>query len=138
MILLILAVIWFAGVLYWDVQTDFKKWKLGIPVKHRKEAIVRSLLLAPVFIGLIWNYLPTNFGRTIYYSFVTLGLMFSIWWELFDGFYNKKRGYSWRFNGTVDPDDSKLDRILYGLNNTQETILKWGLILIFLILYLVT
>lgn len=62
----------------------------------------------------------------------------AIWWEFFDGFYNKIRGFSWRFNGTVDPDDSFLDKLLYKLSPSQETILKWGLIIIFTTLYILT
>jgi hypothetical protein len=59
-----------------------------------------------------------------------------VWWELFDGFYNKMRGFKWRFNGTIDADDSKLDQFLYKIGDTWEGILKIGLILISLIAYI--
>lgn len=60
-----------------------------------------------------------------------------LFWELFDGFYNKIRGFSWRFNGSKDEDDSWLDKLLYNLSPKQQMLLKWGLISIFTTLYII-
>jgi len=68
---------------------------------------------------------------------VILGMQGAWWWEFFDGFYNKLRGFSWRFNGSHDPDDSKLDKFLYHLTRRKQTYLKWGLIILFTTLYII-
>lgn len=137
-ILPVIAAIYFLAMLWIDVHSDYHKWLSEIPVKHTKEAIIRVAFLSPTYILLaipkmtpyfnLWNYLLT--------TLVVAGVIFSVWWELFDGFYNKIRGLKWRFNGSVDPDDSKLDKFLYGISDTWEGILKIGLIFLFLILYI--
>jgi hypothetical protein len=85
MVNIILAALCFGGVLWWDVSSDYRKWLKGIPINHFKEGVIRSLLLVPstLLLGLpdiiSWQ---TAFGAL---------LQFSVWWELFDGWYNKKR-----------------------------------------------
>lgn len=127
-----LAFFCFGLVLWWDVKTDYRRWKNKKPINHKTDWLIRVLLISPSIVLLsfpsfhIWN---------IVFASLLEGFLF---WELFDGFYNKLRGFSWRFNGTIDPDDSFLDRILYKLTPIQETILKWGLILISALLYILT
>ena len=134
----IFAALWFAGVLRWDILSDYDKWKKHIPVNHTKEAVKRGLLLLPTFALLLWPKLatPNTFWYIVAEITVVTGVMFSIWWELFDGWYNKLRGFKWRFNGSVDEDDSVLDRFLYNIGDTWEGILKWGLIITFLLTYI--
>lgn len=122
--MIILSIIYFFGILGWDISSDYKKWKKDIPINHTKDALLRILLLLPAIIGLSLH----NFS--ILMLLIATTMVFSWWWELFDGIYNKIRGLSWRYNGSFDPDDSKLDTFLYHLNTTQETLLKWGLILL--------
>ena len=129
----IIAILWYFGFLYWDVKSDYKKWLQQLPVKHGKEAVQRGLLLMPSFILLMWN---TDW--TIWNGISALLLMGSAYWELFDGWYNKLRGFKWRFNGSVDPDDSLLDKFLYKIGDTWEGVLKIGLILASLTFYLLT
>src|SRR5688572_28920435 len=105
-IYILFGFLWFIGVLWWDVQSDYEKWKKEIPIKHTKEMLIRCALLAPAGTALwIGNF-----------SLATLPIvpimMGSWWWEFFDGWYNKKRDKPWRFNGSVDPDDSRLDSFL--------------------------
>jgi hypothetical protein len=128
----ILAIIWFFLVLKWDVNTDFKKWKENKPIKHTKEGIIRALLLLPSVVLLT---LP---DFTIWKLLAAASLEASVWWELFDGLYNKKRGFKWRFNGSQEPDDSRLDKFLYHLSDSKETLLKWGLIILSLCGYIVS
>lgn len=126
----IIATIWFLGVLWWDIWSDYKRWKLKIPINHTDEWVLRAVLLLPAVLLLV-------IGDVSIQKFVAATfLVASAWWEFFDGFYNKIRGFSWRFNGTVDPDDSWLDSILHTLKPVQELILKWGLIIVFTILYI--
>lgn len=128
----LIALIWFVGVLYWDVSTDYKKWKKKKPVDHTTDWLLRGLLIIPSTVLLS---LPEITLQRIGAALLMQGFL---WWELFDGFYNLMRGFSWRFNGTVDPDDSFLDKILHKLSPLQETILKWGLIIIFTSLYILS
>src|SRR5690606_33101385 len=129
---------WFAGVLRWDLLSDIDKWNKDIPVNHTREAVVRTLLLFPTFALLLWPKLvtPDGFWMIIVEGTVTTGVIFSVWWEIFDGLYNKYRGFKWRFNGSVDADDSLLDQFLYKIGDTWEGILKIGLIITFLISYI--
>jgi len=126
------ATIWFILVLWWDVWTDYKRWQRKIPINHVDEWVLRIVLLAPTIHLLSLPYDPV-------WIFLPASLMVgALWWELFDGFYNKIRKFPWRFNGTVDPDDSWLDKILHKLSPLQETILKWGLIVISTTLYILS
>lgn len=128
----ILSAIGFAGVLWWDVISDYKKWKKKIPINHRNQLILRAFLLIPSILLLVMPY------ESVWQILAAIGMQGAIWWEFFDGFYNKIRGFPWRFNGTKDPDDSFLDKFLYKLSPLQETILKWGLITIFTTLYILS
>lgn len=132
MIYLILGILLFVGILWWDITSDYHKWKRNIPINHTKEMIIRCFLLTPSALC-FWLY---NFSLT---SLPIIILMQGAWyWEFFDGFYNKIRGKDWRFNGTLDNDDSRLDSFLYHLNNKQEAMLKWGLITLFTGGYIIT
>lgn len=140
MILITLAFILFFLVLRWDVYSDYKKWKNGIPVNHKKEALIRGVLLLPsisllVLVKLIGN--SFTFSNLILYLFLTVGMLGSLWIEFFDGWYNSLRGFKWRFNGSVDEDDALTDRILYKIGDFWEGVLKIGLILLFTVLYFI-
>jgi hypothetical protein len=130
--MILLGILSFILVLVWDVLSDYRKWVNKIPVKHTYEALIRGLLLIPSFVFLV---LPKEQSITLY--FTTAALISSVWWELFDGFYNKIRGFKWRFNGSRDPDDSKLDMFLYNIGDTWEGVLKISLIILFLTFYII-
>lgn len=137
--MIILSLILFFIVLGWDLRSDYKKWKEGVHVKHTKEALTRGLLLIPaISLLVVPKVINTSFWYFLWVSTVSVGLYGSLWWELFDGIYNKLRGFKWRFNGSVDSDDSKLDRFLYKIGDFWEGVMKVGLILLFLILYITT
>lgn len=127
---ILLASILFFTVLYLDIQSDYKKWKDNKPVNHLKEWIFRALFLVPSILLLSLPNFP------IWKLLVASLLEGALFWELFDGFYNKIRGFSWRFNGSKDKDDSWLDKLLYNLSPKQQMLLKWGLISIFTTLYI--
>jgi hypothetical protein len=127
---IILAILSFAAVLYWDVKSDFNKWKKGLPVKHKKEMLIRCLLLTPTTLFLtLANFSLINIPLAIL-------MQGAWWWELFDGFYNKIRGFSWRFNGSEDDDEADTDELLRQLKPQEQAILKWGLITLFTTLYI--
>lgn len=128
----IIAALGFIGVLWWDIISDYKQWKKKIPINHGNQLVLRAFLLIPSILLLVLPY------ESISNVLAAICMEGAIWWEFFDGFYNKIRGFSWRFNGSKDPDDSFLDKFLYKLSPVEETILKWGLIIIFTILYILT
>ena len=125
------AYFWLFLILYFDVITDYNKWVKDIPVKHTKEAIIRIILLTPSVLSLLC---PLNFngmGDFLLRLIIVYGAILSIYWEFFDGFYNNIRGFKWRFNGSVDEDDSFLDKFLYKIGDFWEGVLKWILIIFF-------
>lgn len=128
----IIAALGFVGVLWWDIISDYKQWKKKIPINHGNQLVLRAFVLIPSILLLVLPY------ESIFNVLAAICMEGAIWWEFFDGFYNKIRGFSWRFNGSKDPDDSFLDKFLYKLSPVEETILKWGLIIIFTILYILT
>jgi hypothetical protein len=67
---------------------------------------------------------------------VSVFMIGSFYWLFFDGLYNSFRGFSWWFNGSVDPDDSLLDRILMKMEDWQEALLKIGLFASSIFLYI--
>lgn len=132
MVSIALAILWFIGVLWWDVTSDYKKISNNIPIKHTRDMIIRSLLMAPSALG-FWL---TNFSLI---SLPIIVFMQEAWyWEFFDGLLNTKRGQSWRFNGSHDPDDSKMDSFLYHISSAKQALLKWGLIILFTSGYIIT
>lgn len=133
---IIISALAFKKVLLWDVNSDYQKWKDKIPVKHTKEWFDRALRLIPSFIFLYIPLVNSSLWSLVISFLVVFGVIFSVWWELFDGLYNRKRGFRWRFNGSIDSDDPFLDKFLYKIGDKKEAILKLGLISIFTILYL--
>ncbi len=136
-ICLLVAIVSFYLVLRWDVYSDVKKWHLfnttgdsKYLVKHTKEAVLRAVLLIPTSILL---FLPE---RSLIQIPIIIAMIIAWWWEFFDGLYNKKRGFTWRFTGSDDPDDAKSDDFLQKLTFKQQAMLKWGLIVIFTGLYI--
>lgn len=129
--IIILSILWVIGVLIWDLLSDFKKWKKDIPVKHTDEALLRVLILLPAIAG----FSAPDFDPLTMVS--AAAMIFSWWWEFFDGFYNKLRGFSWRFNGSHDDDDPVLDEFLYKFSAKQQMLLKWSLIILTTILYII-
>lgn len=105
MLSILLGIIWFAGVLYWDVIDDYIKWKQNIALNHTKEAIIRGLLLLPTIVALSVNEFD-------FFKLVIVLLMVFLWWLfLFDGIYNHIRGFNWWFLGSVDDNDALTDKL---------------------------
>lgn len=134
----ILSLISFFIVLKWDVNSDYKKWLDKKPVNHFKESLIRIVYLIPSVCFLAYPKIINiqNFWYVLLQILQSSLLLSALWWELFDGWYNKKRKFKWRFNGSVDLDDSKSDKFLYKIGDFWEGFLKIILILLFLLLYI--
>jgi hypothetical protein len=131
------AIVWFTVLLLNDVESDYAKIMAHKAINHTKEALVRMLwMLPPTFLlcvpieGFAALKVIETFG-------IALALQLAVWWEFFDGLLNRKRDKPWRYNGSIDPDDPKTDTFLHYLTDRQEAHLKWGLIMIFLTLYVI-
>lgn len=135
MIGILLGIITFAVVMYLDIQSDYKRLESNT-INHKRGAIVRTLALLPTFGCFYFPLENIQWWYWLLKGFIVIGLLASVWWEFFDGFLNLKRKKSWRYNGSDDSDDSKTDNILQKLSPKQQTVLKWGLISIFTILYI--
>lgn len=128
----ILAFLLFAGVLYWDVTTDYKKWKENKPVKHFKEGVLRALLLVPSILLLALPHLSL-------WKIVTAAAMeAAIWLLLFDGFYNRLRGFDWWFLGSVDEDDAWWDKLQRKIPLKLLKVIKISLPLVAILIYALT
>ena len=131
--LLIIGIIWFLVVMGADLYSDYEKWLNQRVVKHTLEAWERGIFLLPsiVFICFhfdvsIWKYIDF----AIFEAF--------LYWMFFDGIYNKIRGFDWWFFGSFgDPGgDAKLDIFQKKLGLTGTKILKFGGVIITLILFI--
>lgn len=128
---IIIAILLVLGVLTWDLISDISKWRQGVPVSHTIEAVVRMALLIPaaLLLSLKQNKVWLVFAVSVF-------MIGSFYWLFFDGLYNSFRGFGFWFNGSVDPDDSFLDRILMKMKDWQEALLKIGLFASSVLLYI--
>lgn len=128
---ILLAVMLFFLVLWWDINDDYKKWKNNISVKHGKEALIRILLLIPSIILLNFT-LPIDIVKIL----LTIALEAFTYLLLFDGIYNIKRRQNWWFLGTVDKDDALWDKIQRKIPLWLLKILKIGIPIGLLYMYI--
>lgn len=124
------AVVLFFIVLWWDVHNDLDKWERNIPVRHTKEFFIRFALLLPTVVLLsLKDFSLLELAA----SFLLTG---SVWWLLFDGWYNIERGIGWWSVGSEDKDDSKFDKFLRKLPPIGRAALKISLIIGSVVFYL--
>lgn len=117
-----LGVILFFVVLGVNLYVDYKTWKKGIAINHKRGAILRVLGLAPIPFLIGWS---------------VLGLVLSLYWFLFDGLFNIIRGFGWWFTGSEDgKDDAKTDNFLQRLKLWQHVTIKLGFILLSALLFI--
>jgi len=133
---IILGILTFIVVMYFDVQSDYKRLVTNT-IEHKRGAIVRAIALLFPF-GCFYFPLQSNdfwfiLGKVI----IVGGMMMAWWWEFFDGWLNTKRGESWRFNGSDDENDAKTDNFLQKYSPSKQAIIKWSLIIVFTIIYII-
>jgi len=128
------AVISFFAILAWDVITDYRKWLKHRGVKHTDEAWLRVLLMIAPTIFFCIAHKP-HFDIWV---LVNVALMqFFTFWLLFDGFYNKIRGFDWWFAGSDDEDDAWLDNIIQAWP-WMARIIKIAGVILFITIYIIT
>lgn len=131
---IILAIIWTFIVMHIDVNSDYKRIKSNA-INHNRGTWLRILGLIPSFGCLYFPLSSLTLLHILVKIAIVSGVLFSYYWEFFDGWLNSKRGYSWRWNGSDDEGDAKTDNFLQNYTPIQQAFIKWGLITIFTILY---
>lgn len=129
-----IAVISFFAILAWDVITDYRKWLKQRSVNHTDEAWLRVLLMIVPTVFFCIAHTPA-FNIWVLIDVALMQLF--IFWLLFDGIYNKLRGFGWWFAGSDDPDDSVLDNFLQEYP-VAGAILKIGGSILFITIYIFT
>lgn len=129
---IVLAILFFLVVLAFDLYSDYKKWITNRSVDHTFEAWQRGMFLVPSVLA-FHMAIP---DREIWSILIVPLPIFFYYWFLFDGLYNKLRGYDWWFLGSDDSDDAKLDNLLQAIGKTWGKILKIGGIIISTLLYI--
>jgi len=129
-----IAVISFFAILAWDVVTDYRKWLKQRSVNHTDEAWLRVLLMIVPTVFFCIAHTPA-FNIWVLIDVALMQLF--IFWLLFDGIYNKLRGFGWWFAGSDDPDDSVLDNFLQEYP-VAGAILKIGGSILFITIYIFT
>lgn len=117
---LLAGVLGFVVVLTLNVHRHYKLWLAVISapdagskvaINHKKETLIRALWVTPVII-LLYLAKHTGFQNSVIEDlFLTVFCVASLWWVLFDGFFNIIRNFPWWFTGTVDKDESVLDNL---------------------------
>jgi len=111
------------GKLLFDSHQGFKK-RNAINTKSITNHPLETVFVVICLIGsgiLFAMHLPLNWAVTFLIIFF---MQFFVFWTLFDGGYNKLRGFNFWFNGSRDPDDSKLDRVLMAMPKWMQICLK--------------
>lgn len=134
MIYLISAIVLLVGALALFLVKDLKKWRNGIPVDHGGKTVIKRLpfqLPAAICFCIYANNLAA-----IPIAYIMMNFF---WWEFFDGIYNIARKKKWRFNGSfndIGHTDAFTDKMLRKMKPLQQALLKWGLILISVFVYI--
>lgn len=135
-IALISAIAIFIVVLILFLQHDLDRWMKNLPVDHGGKSVLRRLpFQLPSVAGFAvfamnWWAIPVSYL-----------MMNAYWWEFFDGIYNIKRGYRWRYNGSFnDPGhtDAGTDKFLKRFKPWQQAIIKWAGISVLTFTYYLT
>lgn len=132
--LLILGIIWFLIVMAADLYSDYEKWLSERVVKHTLEGWERGIFLLPSIAFICFHF---NVPVWKYIDFAIFEAF--LYWVLFDGIYNKIRGFDWWFFGSFgDPGgDAKTDILQKHIGLTGAKILKIGGIIITLTLFII-
>ena len=131
--MVIIALIWFAAVLVWELRHALRRWKAGKDIKHKWQPVKRAAMLSPAIV-----LLTCASPAVWYFSLGAALLMVALaWWLLFDGIYNIRRGFNWWFNGSPEgkTDDSFLDKILRRIPDRAEKWLKIGALVVTVFFY---
>ena len=135
--LIIIAIILLLAALGLKLATDYKLWLKDKGINHKKEWwrwLVTAGTCAP---SIILFTLSSNFFWYLGLPIVC-GMCAAFIWLLFDGIYNKLRGFNWWYTGTDDPGDAASDNFLQAIPTWTQIILKTVPLGILIYLYFVS
>jgi len=126
------AILLFFAVLIWDLISDYEKWLKERKVNHAKEGWLRAtLLLIPTLI-----LISAHPNKTLWPVVYTLLLEGFWYWFLFDGIYNRIRGFDFWYTGTNDKDDAKTDNFLQSMPPWVHKVIKITAVIVATWLYI--
>ena len=108
--MIFLPIILFFAVLYWDLATDVKKWRKEQTIYHTKEAWLRCGLLIPSTV----LFTVLHPGQTVWVLVCSLLMQFFTFWFLFDGLFNRMRGFKWNQPPSMGGKDNSFFDRFYG------------------------
>jgi hypothetical protein len=130
----------FVVVLIYSVQRHYKLWRTAqqqpnageaTPIKHAFEFRMRILMLLPVCALFIHAK-----SWTVLIGSATILMIGFVFWFLFDGLSNLKRGKDWWFIGTIDKDESSFDNVKRQLGPVWTKIIQISLAAVSVLLYI--
>lgn len=155
----LIAGILFVILLKWNVERHYHLWKKAIgsypsvekrvAIDHKKETRIRMYAFSPVvailFLKAIVIHQTFNHELThpmyvknllgMGYFFASAAIVCSLFWPLFNGFFNNIRKFNWFYKGTVDKDEAKTDNFLRNKSVTFIVIVQSLLIIISFLSY---
>jgi hypothetical protein len=108
--MILIPVILFFSVLFWDVTSDVKKWRKNFTIYHTKEAWLRCCLLIPS----TRTFTVFHPDKTLWILVLSLLMQFFTFWFLFDGLFNRMRGFKWNQPPSLDGKDNSFFDKFYG------------------------
>lgn len=149
---IIFAITLFFILLSLNVSRHYRLWKESqkwpivgkrIPINHKEENKIRLVIFSPVVFLFMLGVNGLNKQSVLMHWLSLAGLLIICsgmvacsFWFIFDGLFNRKRGFKWYFEGTVDFDEAKSDNILRGMTVAQKLLLQVGSSVGFILLYL--
>lgn len=136
MIIPIVGILLFFLILYIDIETDYKRIIIN-SINHTRGAIIRMIALIPTVLSLLFPLDSFSITYILFKLIVIITILGSLFLLLFDGFLNLRRGYNWWFLGSIDNNDSFFDKLQRNLPITLNKILKIGIPIIFILIYII-
>ena len=111
---------------------NYYHWLDNKAVNHSKEWIAMAVASLPAI------YFFTKASALPWYFPAPISALMIAWfiWLLFDGLYNKIRGFNWWFTGSDDKDDAVTDNFLQSVALWQQKFIKVGGLALFVTLYI--
>lgn len=113
---------------------NYEDWINVRPINHTKEWCFMAIAAAPAI------YFYTMASSLAWYLAAPLSaaMMAFFIWLLFDGLYNKVRGYNWWFTGSDDADDARTDNFLQSIDLWLHKLIKIGGNILLIATYIIT
>jgi hypothetical protein len=137
MMVLVSCILFFA-VLGLFLALHFRRWLQTRGVNHKRTALIRCACLLPSTAG----FTMASPGQHFWVFILAAFMQAFVFWVLFDGFYNRLRGFKWWYGGghndPTEKDDSILDQFISSTNGFLGQIIKLAGCGITITVYIIT